>query len=116
MSVNIPIKNIYHLLAYAWDVLPRKSTCNVSAIENMNFQNKLIYIFLEQVRDLVKSGLGKRYEETEEESSSIKGKIQWSKSAILMERKSKVSCIYDEFTFKSNNKGNLDLPKKDQRH
>ena len=97
--MEIPIKNIYYLLSYAWGYFHSQ---DLAKVERKDFETS-IELFGE-LYDLtltryVKSGLKKDYVEFNEELSTIKSKIDFSTTLKRAGHRSKrYTCIYDEFT------------------
>ncbi len=100
MKKEIPIKNFYYILSYAWETL---STFNEEFQGNDNFTNttdlmsKLMEI---SFNHLIKRGIEKSYVSDEKEIRGIKGRLCLSetiKSGIL--NYGKTLCEYDEYGF-----------------
>lgn len=96
---TIPIKNLFYMLCYAWNVLSIKDSINVSS-ENINdAYNLLGRIFSYGVGKLIRQGFHRSYITTEDELSTLKGKILLAntinQSSLV---KKKVYCEFDEFT------------------
>ncbi|PTJ79309.1 restriction endonuclease, partial [Staphylococcus kloosii] len=59
---NIPIKNIYYIVLYAWDKIQNKKTFDDKGKENINsISEVLLDIFLSEVERLIKKGILKEY-------------------------------------------------------
>ena len=77
MSENksrIPIKNIYYMLCYAWDVLDIKNDILVDEDDFNDAYDLLSRIFAYGVGKLIRSGFHKSYVDKQEELSTLKGK------------------------------------------
>lgn len=98
----IPIQNLFYMLCYAWNVLSIKDSINVSSEEIKDSYNLLGRIFSYGVGKLIRQGFYRSYVMTEDELSTLKGKILLSntinQSSLI---KKKLYCEFDEFT--SNN-------------
>lgn len=96
----IRIRNIYYMLAYAFQVLDKQGYRDV-ALES-EFENTaelLSAILCKGVSIQIKRGLVREYIMTEEALSSPKGKIKVSDSVkILSLQDKKLVCAYDEFS------------------
>ena len=92
-------QNIYHMLAYAFQVLDAQGYQNV-ALENFeNTAELLSAILCKGVSVQIKRGLQREYIRIEEPLSSPKGKILVSDSIRTMTMRSKqLTCSYDDFS------------------
>lgn len=95
----IRIQNIYHMLAYAFQVLREQGYRDVAAEEFPNTAELLAAILARGVRSQLKRGLGREYVGRVDSLSSPKGKIEVSESVKTrsIQRKQLV-CSYDEFS------------------
>lgn len=71
----IPIKNIYHLLCYAWNKLEESELVNVSAEDESDLLNLLGRVLLNGTKTLLKRGIERRYLTENEVYQGIKGKV-----------------------------------------
>ena len=71
----IPIKNIYHLLCYAWNKLDEGELVNVSAEDESDLLNLLGRVLLNGTKTLLKRGIDKQYLTKNEVYQGIKGKV-----------------------------------------
>ncbi len=98
-SLKIPIKNIYYMLCYGWDILEEKDNIRTGEEEFDNIYNLLGKIYIKRVNSLIKRGVKKEYIEQTEAIGIIKGKInvqQTINGQYL--QKGKIVCTYDEFS------------------
>lgn len=96
---QIPIKNIYYMLCYAWNVLPRSDN-KLTGLEKFdNIYNLLARLIINDVTRLIKRGFHREYIDHEEELATLKGKIEVGKSinqkAMIRKR---LVCNFDEFS------------------
>ncbi len=96
---TIPIRNVYFLLAYAFNFL------RVGELKNLNFdefadaKDLLAEILIIQVNKLVKQGLTHDYVPRCEELAGVRGKIDISESIKRQTfHQARLICIFDEFT------------------
>ena len=96
----IRYQNIYHMLAYAFQVLNEQGYRDVALEEDFeNTAELLAAILCRGVAVQIKRGLMRDYIETEEPLSSPRGKIQVSDSIKAMTvRKKQLVCTYDDFS------------------
>ena len=95
----VNIKNIYWMLAYAFDILKDKGTQSIKTEEFDNIYNLLTAILVKSVNYQLKKGLNKEYILQEEKLSNIKGKILISNSIKYTTMKEhKLICQYDDFS------------------
>lgn len=95
----IPIKNIFYMLCYAWDILAIKDDIKVGKDDFDDAYNLLGRIFAYGIGKLIRSGFHRSYVGQEEELSTIRGKInvQESVNKFSLLRK-KLYCNYDEYS------------------
>ena len=99
INKNIPIKNIYYMLTYAFKELRHK---NYEYIEGEHFDN--IYdlfaeILSKGISYLLKQGLHKQYILKEDTLATLKGKLNLS--CTIKERinqRARLACEYDDLT------------------
>ena len=96
----IRYQNIYHMLAYAFQILNEQGYRDVALEEDFeNTAELLAAILCRGVAVQIKRGLMRDYIETEEPLSSPRGKIQVSDSIKAMTvRKKQLVCTYDDFS------------------
>ena len=100
--MQIPIRNIYFLLSYAWKYY---KPSDIRKIDEKDFTNDTE--FFAEVFDLtlskyVKKGLFRDYIEKEETIKTIRGKVDFNSTIKTLGFRSKqIDCIYDEYS--SNN-------------
>ncbi|AGN16994.1 5-methylcytosine-specific restriction endonuclease system specificity protein McrC [Methanobrevibacter sp. AbM4] len=96
----IPIKNIYYMLSYAFQVLSEKSYENLGTEEFGNINELFAEILIISISRQIKRGLEKDYIENTDELPTIKGKIELTQSIASLRNK-RVVCSYDNFTVDS---------------
>lgn len=95
----IPIRNIYHMLAYAFQTLRWQGFRDVATEDFKNVSDLCAAILARGVGILVKRGLGREYREQTEELVSPRGRIEVSASVKnLSEVRKRVVCSHDEFS------------------
>ena len=95
----IRIQNIYHMLAYAFQVLQEQGYKDVAVEEFENTAELLSAILCKGVSVQIKRGLGRQYIAKEEPLSTPRGKIEVSESIkTQVIRKKQLVCTYDEFS------------------
>ena len=95
----IPIKNLFYMLCYAWNILSIKDDIKVAGDDYQNAYDLLARIFSYGIGKLIRSGFHRSYIEETEELSTLKGKIsvQDSINSMSMQRK-RLVCTYDEYS------------------
>lgn len=94
----IPVRNIYHMLAYAFRAFDRAGLQGLGEEEFENALDLCAAILARGVEHQVKRGLGRTYSERTEPLSTLRGRIQVTetvKSGSTMRRQ--LVCAYDEF-------------------
>ena len=98
----IPVRNIYYMLAYAFQVLNENGYKDIATEQFDNVGELCAAILAKGISVQLKRGLGKEYVSQTEPLSSLRGKIDIAESikAQSMLRKQLV-CTYDDFTVNS---------------
>lgn len=96
----IPIKNIFYMLTYAWDLYQERSLDEFSEEDSPDIYNLLAKVFLSSVKHLLKKGLEKSYDPALECSSTLKGKLDFNLSIKTQSfLNAKAWCDFDELSF-----------------
>lgn len=102
MSDSIPIKNIYYMLSYAFQVLNQDCYKNLSGEPFKNLADMFAAILQKGIENQIKKYLNREYIIEKESLSCLRGKIEVSDSintlAFLNKR---LVCSYDEFSIDS---------------
>ena len=95
----IPIKNLFFMLCYAWNVLSIKDTVKLDEERFDNIYNLLTRLLIFGVRKIVKRGFNKSYVEQEEALQTVRGKININDTIKRrLNREMVCVCSYDEFS------------------
>ena len=95
----IPIRNIYYMLSYAFQVLSEQGYKNIETEQIDNVAELCTAILSKGVSMQLKRGLGREYIEKTESLSSLRGRIEISesiKTRSLLKRQ--LVCSYDDFS------------------
>ena len=97
MAADIPIRNIYYLLCYAWDRLAEGELVDVTSIDSTELADLFATVLLNGTNHLLRRGLGQDYENHVDELSSIKGRVDVANSSrrMLMSH-GRAICAFDE--------------------
>ena len=95
----IPIKNLFFILCYAWGRLDEGELVSASVDEVNTPQDLLARILINGSNRVLKDGLDRGYLEFAQESSSMKGKIDFSTSiSRLLFEQAKAATFVDELS------------------
>lgn len=95
----IPIKNLFYMLCYAWNVLAIMDDIKVSDEDYDDAYDLIARVFSFGVSRLIRSGFHRSYIEKTEELSALKGKISVQQSINSMSfLNKKLICEYDEYS------------------
>jgi 5-methylcytosine-specific restriction enzyme subunit McrC len=95
----IPIKNLFFILCYAWGRLDEGELVSASVDEVRTPQDLLARILINGANRVLKDGLDRGYLEFAEESSSLRGKIDFSTSiSRLLFEQAKAATFVDELS------------------
>ena len=93
---KIPIQNIYYIVLYAFDAIKSKNIISKKDLEKTeSFVDVIVKLFVYEVEKIIKYGIHRDYNEIEEESIFIKGKLNVQRSILQTNNKS--ICTFDEF-------------------
>lgn len=98
----IPIKNIYYMLSYSFQVLNEQGYKKIATEEFNNIAELCASILIKGTSVQLKRGLGREYIQEQEVLSSLRGKIDISesiKSRTML--KKQMACVYDDFSVNS---------------
>jgi 5-methylcytosine-specific restriction enzyme subunit McrC len=95
----IPIKNLFFILCYAWGRLDEGELVRASVDDVKTPQDLLARILIKGSNRVLKDGLDRGYLEFAEESSSLRGKIDFSTSiSRLLFEQAKAATFVDELS------------------
>ena len=98
----IPIQNIYHMLAYAFQILREQGYKSIATEEFHNVAELCAAILCKGDSGQLKRGLGREYIEQTEALSTVRGRIDISESIKTQSiQKQQLVCSYDEFSVDS---------------
>src|SRR5699024_12450385 len=73
---NIPIRNVFYMLSYAYRSLKIEDTSSFKAESFKNVTDLYTEILIISVSKIVKRGMWKEYRDVQEDSSFVKGKVE----------------------------------------
>jgi 5-methylcytosine-specific restriction enzyme subunit McrC len=98
--MEIPVKNIYFLLSYAWNKLEESEKVQVDLSEYNDALNLFTRVLVNGCHHLFKRGLDRNYNSVEEEYAGIKGKIDFAASLNKnLFKQGKAICHFDKFEY-----------------
>lgn len=98
--MEIPIYNIYYLLCYAWNKLEERDIVDVSGIDSTELCDLFAKVLIGGTSRLLKLGLDRGYVQRNEETSGIKGKIEFGYSIKRnLFKIAKAQCQFDELSY-----------------
>jgi len=96
---SIPIKNVYHMLVYAFEILKSKEYERLNRENCDNIYDLLASLLLCGTNDLIKRGFLKSYVNQTEELAAIRGRINIVGSMRRLSfQNAKAVCDFDEFS------------------
>lgn len=75
MASPIPVKNIYYLLAYAWNRLPESEIVDVSDLESQELADLFAAVLVNGIHHLLRRGLDQSYVTEQAEIAGIRGRV-----------------------------------------
>lgn len=96
---EIPIKNIYYMLSYAYTNLKIDNNIKKESESFENVYELLSRVLISGVNNLIKRGFYKEYITKDEDTNTIRGKININESIKRQTHIYKrLNCLYDEFS------------------
>lgn len=97
--MTIPIRNLYWLLCYAWDVLDEAEAVDLGDTEPVTFQDLMASVLVSGIQHVARRGLDRDYIGITEETPRVRGRIGLSQTACrLLEIKSQAYVEFDELS------------------
>ena len=97
--VKIPIKNLFYLLCYAWDVLEPGEITEVGTVETPDLENLMASVLTGRLERLLRRGLERDYQEKREDSTCIRGRIDFQETTKrMLRRREAAHVIFDELS------------------
>ncbi len=97
MARRIPIRNLYYLLCYAWDVLEERDDALVSELEGLSHVELLAKVLSVSVQRLWRRGLDRDYRAIAEDVRSPRGRLDVPRMvARQLEPLGLAACRFDE--------------------
>lgn len=101
---SIPIRNVWHMLIYAWDLTHWRDIARFESEESPNLLGLLARVLVDSTEILLKHQLGRSYADKTTVIRGIRGQIQFAESLRYFSRKeSKVVCKFSELTIDTPN-------------
>lgn len=98
-SKGIPIKNIYYMLTYAFQVLRQSNYSDIAAEEFQNTEDLFAAILAAGLAQQVKQGLHREYITQHETLTTLRGKLDLQSSIqARLQQKQLLSCHFDELS------------------
>ncbi|MCC8196537.1 MAG: 5-methylcytosine-specific restriction endonuclease system specificity protein McrC [Ruminococcus sp.] len=96
---HVLVKNIYYMLAYAFQALKQSSFVSVETEEFDNVQNLFAAILSNGIGIQLKQGLYREYQNKSEDLSTMRGRIYMPGTIRhKIDRRQKLACEYDELS------------------
>lgn len=95
---NIPIKNIFYLLSYAWDCWEENKMITVNSSDYKDILNLYAKILINGCDNIFKSGLDRNYTQQSDELTGLRGKLNLDlsvKQNIFI--RGRIYCDFDDF-------------------
>lgn len=97
MASPIPVKNIYYLLAYAWNRLPEAEIVDISNLESQELADLFAAVLINGIHHLLRRGLDQNYLTEEAELAGIRGRINIGITARrMLSPHGRAYCEFDE--------------------
>jgi len=98
-KTEIPIANLYYLLAYSWDHFVEGDEVDLSAVVCPDIHNLLAWVLASGIRRLFQRGIDRSYTAIEEKTPRLRGRILIAESfRHLTPRTGRMICEFDELS------------------
>ncbi len=99
MASPIPIRNLYHLLCYAWDVLPQGELVDIEINDESHPIDLLAEVLIKGTNHLLRRGIDQNYQVVANVTNTLRGRIDFatSKRRLLLNQ-GLALCEYDEIS------------------
>lgn len=98
--MEIPIRNLYYLLCYAWNRLEEAEKVQVNKSDYDDAINLFARVLVNGCYRLFKKGLDRNYISVSEEYIGVKGKVDFASSIRKnLFKQAKAACVYDQFEY-----------------
>jgi 5-methylcytosine-specific restriction enzyme subunit McrC len=99
MTRKIPIRNLYYLLCYAWDVLDERDDALVSELDGLSHVELLAKVLTISTQRLWRRGLDRGYRTVADEVRSPRGRLDLPQMvARRLEDRGVAACRFDELS------------------
>lgn len=99
MHSQIPIKNVYYLLLYAWDRVRQGETINISGVDTTELVNLYATVLVQGVRHLKRRGLEQTYRQASDEIAGIRGRVLLAQTfRRMLDQHGRAHCEFDELS------------------
>lgn len=97
--MDIPVRNLYYLLLYAWDRLEEGRVVDVGDMEHPTAADLLARILISGTRHVLRRGLDRGYVERSETTSRLRGRVAFAPSVRrMLLPQAQAVCAFDELT------------------
>jgi len=97
--VTIPIKNLFYLLCYAWDVLEERDVMEVGTVEAPDLENLMASVLIGRLERLLRRGLERDYQEHREDSTCVRGRLDFQETVKrMLRRRGAAHVVFDELS------------------
>lgn len=97
--MEIPVRNLYFLLLYAWDRLEEGRTVDVGGLEHAQAADLLARILVSGTRHVLRRGLDRGYVARSEATSRLRGRVEFTPSVRrMLLPQARAVCSFDELT------------------
>jgi 5-methylcytosine-specific restriction enzyme subunit McrC len=97
--MNIPIRNLYYLLTYAWDALDESELIEIDALPDTHVLDLLGGVLNRGIEHLLRRGLDRGYVPRREVISGVRGKLDLSATVkVNLLRRARAVCEFDELS------------------
>lgn len=96
---SILIRNIFHMLCYAFKILRQRDYAQIATEEFLHVEDMLAEILSRGVARQLKQGLYRTYVEHNEQSKTLRGKLNpYQTKRLMVMRQQKFNCSFDELS------------------
>ena len=97
--MKIPIRNLFYLLCYAWDVLDRADELEVGTSDTPDLENLMAEVLASGIEHLLRRGMEQGYVEIREDSKVIRGRVDFQQTVKrFLDRRREAHIVTEELS------------------
>lgn len=97
--MTIPIKNLYHLICYAWGYLHEAEIVSIDATQIHDSRELLAHLLIAGTERVMRQGLDRGYVPRDEQVAGVRGQLDFNRTiATASTTRRKLCCTFDDLS------------------